>query len=448
MSKPSSSTPIGGEEFASLMARFGPFGPRPRLAVGLSGGADSLALTLLLKDWVDGHGGAMLALTVDHGLRPDSAEEARIVSGLCASLGIEHRTLVWHPGAGAGKGQAGARAARYRLLSDAAQGAGIFHLALAHHGDDQAETFLFRLSRGSGLLGLAAMPAARSLPPIRLFRPFLDVPGERLRATVAARGFDWIEDPSNRDPAYARVRLRRLREEMVPAGFSGARLTAAARTIAGYRREMEHKAAGLIARAVRVHREGYATLARSAFLRSERPTRVMTLSSLLTVVGGRVHPPRRASLDRLLDFIEDGTAGSTTLAGARVLRQGSAGETVLLVRENRNLERVKVAAGRSTRWDGRFDVTVIGTSEMGLSVKICVGPLGEVGWRDLPRDLREEAKSSCPWEARLVLPALWDKMGLISQPHLGYLRDDWAGSAAFGLKFRPRAPLTRLFTLV
>jgi tRNA(Ile)-lysidine synthase len=448
MNDPSSSTPIGDEEFASLMARFGSFESRPRLAVGLSGGADSLALTLLLKDWLERRGGELLALTVDHGLRPDSAEEARAVADLCATSGIAHRILVWRPGAAGGRGQAAARAARYELLSEAAREAGIFHLALAHHRDDQAETILLRLGRDSGLLGLAAMPAVRYLSPMRLFRPLLDEPGARLPATVAARGFDWIEDPSNRDLAYARVRLRRLREEMAPTGLSDARLCAAARQLADHRRTMEIEAAGLIARSARLYRLGYATIDCPAFSRGEPRARALALSALLTAIGGRAGPPRQAPLARLLDDIEAGATSPSTLAGVRALRWDKDRETVLLARENRNLETLRVAAGGTARWDERFDVTVSEPSGAGLTGEISVGPLGEDGWKDLPRDLRAQAKSAGPWAACVVLPALWDKLGLISQPHLGYLRGDWAGSAVFGLNFRPRAPLTRLFTLV
>jgi tRNA(Ile)-lysidine synthase len=442
---------IGAEEFAALMARLGPFEPRPRLAVGLSGGADSLALTLLLKDWVEQRQGSLLALTVDHGLRADSSAEARSVGAMCACLGIDHRTLVWRPEQGKGAVQARAREARYTLLTEASRGAGIFHLALAHHRDDQAETFLFRLSRSSGLIGLSAMPAVRCLAAVRLMRPLLGLPGARLRATLRSRGVEWIEDPSNLNPAFARTRLRGLLEKMTCDGLSAAQLCHAAQGLGAYRGEMEREAACLIATAVRLHSQGHATLDRSAFARGGWEARVLALASLLVALGGASRPPGRDALGRFTDYVAGDGTGASTLAGVRAVRRGA--ERVLLVREERHLERMGVVCGAPARWDNRFDVHVPTPSgpaprKEAPPGKLWVGPLREDGWTALPATLRAAAKQVCPWPARVVLPALWDKLGLISQPHLGYVREDWSALARVELIFRPQRPLTRLFTLV
>ena len=442
---------IGAEEFAALMARLGPFEPRPRLAVGLSGGADSLALTLLLKEWVEQRQGCLLALTVDHGLRADSGAEARSVGALCASLGIGHRTLVWRPEQDKGAVQARAREARYALLTEASREAGTFHLALAHHRDDQAETFLFRLGRSSGLIGLSAMPAVRCLAAVRLVRPLLGLPGARLRATLRSRGVEWIEDPSNLNPAFARTRLRRLLEKMACDGLSGARLCRAAHGLGEHRREMEREAACLIAAAVRLHPQGHATLDRPAFARGGGEARALALSSLLVALGGASRPPGRDALGRFADYVAGDGAGASTLAGVRAVRRGA--ESVLLVREERHLEKMGVVCGAPARWDNRFDVHVPRPSgpapgRKAPSGKLWLGPLGEDGWAALPAGQRATARQVCPWPARVVLPALWDKLGLISQPHLGYVREDWSAMAGVELIFRPQRPITRLFTLV
>ena len=196
------------EGFAARMARLGPFEPAPRVGVGVSGGPDSLALCLLLDRWTRDRGGSVLALTVDHGLRAAAAGEAAAVGAFCAARGIPHRVLrVAGPAPDAGL-QAWARRARHALLEAACEAEGILHLALAHHADDQGETLLLRLARGSGPDGLAGMGALRETGAVRLVRPLLGVPRAALAAVCAEAGVGGVADPSNDDPRFARARLR------------------------------------------------------------------------------------------------------------------------------------------------------------------------------------------------------------------------------------------------
>lgn len=187
------------------------------LVIAASGGSDSTALLLLAVQWVkrQKRPPQLLAVTVDHGLRPEAAAEAAAVKRLANRLGVRHRTLRWRgkkPDTGL---QEAARLARYRLLGEAAARAGYAHVLTAHTLDDQAETVFFRLARGSGLGGLAGMAAVSFLPgssgrKIWLVRPLLHIPKARLVATLRAAGVGYSEDPSNRDPQFTRVRLRAL----------------------------------------------------------------------------------------------------------------------------------------------------------------------------------------------------------------------------------------------
>lgn len=180
------------------------------LGLAVSGGPDSLALLLLAHAALPGE---VMAATVDHGLRPESAGEAEAVSRLCAELRVRHRILpaVVEP---AGEGlQAAARAARYAALARWMKAQGLALLATAHHADDQAETLLMRLNRGSGVAGLAGVRAAGSLPgtggQLRLCRPLLGWRRSELQAVVGAAGIEAALDPSNEDEAFDRARLRR-----------------------------------------------------------------------------------------------------------------------------------------------------------------------------------------------------------------------------------------------
>jgi tRNA(Ile)-lysidine synthase len=197
------------------------------LILAVSGGPDSTALLVLAARWAKRLKGGpkLVAVTIDHGLRAEAAREAAVVKRLARRLGVAHRTLRWRgpkPETGL---QEAARAARYRLLAQAAASAGYAHILTAHTLDDQAETVLFRLARGSGLIGLAAMAQVSPLPVGAdrmgfLLRPLLHVPKARLVATLQAEGIGYSEDPSNLDPRFTRSRLRALMPHLAREGLS------------------------------------------------------------------------------------------------------------------------------------------------------------------------------------------------------------------------------------
>ncbi|TDH52505.1 tRNA lysidine(34) synthetase TilS, partial [Dankookia rubra] len=226
--------PLDDAEFAALMAPLGPFGPAPRIAAGVSGGPHSLALALLADRWARARGGALLALVVDHGLRPGSAAEAAGVAALLAGRGIAAEVLPLGLPAGAGL-QERARAGRHAALLRACRAAGTPWLLLGHHRADQAETLLFRALRGSGAGGLAAMAAVRAAPEALLLRPLLGTPPARLEGVVAAAGLAPVRDPSNADPRFARIALRRTLADPAGAGAATAALAAAAAGFAARR---------------------------------------------------------------------------------------------------------------------------------------------------------------------------------------------------------------------
>ena len=200
------------------------------LVLAVSGGSDSTALLVLAARWAQGLRKSrrrcpeLLAVTVDHGLRPEAKHEAAAVKALARKLRIAHRTLQWRgtkPKTGL---QEAARIARYRLLAEATTRAGYEHILTAHTLDDQAETVLFRLARGSGLTGLGGMAYAAAVPvgsdsAIFVVRPLLSVPKARLLATLKAAGVAYSEDPSNEDPRFARPRLRALMPNLASEGL-------------------------------------------------------------------------------------------------------------------------------------------------------------------------------------------------------------------------------------
>src|SRR6476659_5583264 len=190
--------PISAQDAKRL---FAPWKGAPALVLAVSGGPDSLALMWLAARWRRAlpRGPRLIAVTVDHGLRPEAAREARDVKRLAASLDLPHRTLRW-TGAKPKTGlPAAAREARYRLLAQAASRSGATHILTAHTRDDQAETLLMRMLRGSGIAGLAAMARETEREGVWLARPLLEISKSQLIATLIKAKIAFADDPTNRD---------------------------------------------------------------------------------------------------------------------------------------------------------------------------------------------------------------------------------------------------------
>lgn len=413
-----SARPLSEADFADRMARLGPFESAPRLAVAVSGGADSMALCRLAEVWARRRGGSVLALTVDHGLRPEAAAEADEVGRWLAACGIAHAILRWSgpkPSAGL---QAAAREARYRLLEARCRAEGILHLLLAHHRDDQAETVLLRVARGSGVDGLAGMAALRELGGVRLLRPLLDVPRARLAATCAALGQPWLEDPSNRMPRFARARLREAGAILAREGLTSERLADVARRAGRARAALETATADWLGRTVTLYPEGYAELD-PALLAAPEEIALRALARCLLAVGGGRHPPRLERLERPFDALgaAEGDAArlpARTLAGCRLLPWRG---RLLVCREAAAAtERVALAPGDTVWWDRRFRLhRAAGGPAEG---PVTVARLGTQGWAAAVAADPALRAAPLPAPVRPALPALWDARGLLAVPAL------------------------------
>ncbi len=428
---------ITATEFAALMRGFEPFEPKPHVAAAVSGGADSMALAVLLHRWVSARGGTMTALTVDHGLRRGSAAEAAQVGRTLRPLGVPHRVLRWRGAKPTANVQAAARRARYGLLGDWCARQGILHLALGHQLEDQAETFLLRLGRGSGLDGLAAMAAVTETPGLRVLRPLLGLPRAGLEATLRRRGVPWIEDPSNLDPAHARVRLRGLMPALAAEGLSPARLAATATRLGRARTALAQSTATVLARAATVHPAGFLWLDPAPLAAAAPEVGLRALARIAMLVGGLEYPPRLERLERLYGRVVAGLESGATLGGCRFMpRRGR----ILVVRESGRAGDRLVRAGETLYWDHRFALRVhrrAAPRRGGLTV----GPLGAAGWTEV-RAAEPAFATTIPASATHGLPALRDGLGLISVPQLGYGRAGAGRLTMMASSFSPRISLT------
>ncbi|MFQ5971658.1 MAG: tRNA lysidine(34) synthetase TilS [Alphaproteobacteria bacterium] len=429
--------PLRPREFAALMRSLGPFEPRMHLAVAVSGGRDSMALILLAAGWAAARGGRATAVTVDHGLRPDSAGEARQVGRWLRSRGVRHVSLRWqgpHPRSDV---QAAARRARYELLECWCAESGVLHLLLAHHREDQAETFLLRLGRGSGLDGLAGMAAVTEHRQVRVLRPLLSVPRARLEATLAAAKQPWIDDPSNVDGAQARARLRAALPALGGEGLTVERLAGTAFRLGRARAALDRYTDGLLAAAVMVHPAGYLHLDCTILATAPAEIALSALARCISTVAGRDYRPRLQRLENLYREIVDGGPGRTrTLAGCLVAPwKGQA----LICREPASVAPpLRLTPGLRALWDGRFAVLV----EPALRHRVALRALGREGLQIVKAD--NFSLDTCPRPARTTLPSLWSGERLVAVPHLGYRRPGRSGMSkgVVHLAFRPRRSLT------
>jgi len=308
-------------------------------AVAVSGGSDSLALMLLLADWAASrHLPPPTVVSVDHALRPESAGEARRVQRWAKQAGLVAKLLRRKGKAPRADVEAAARQARYGLIGEWARANGLASVYLGHTRDDQAETFLIRLGRGSGVDGLSAMRPLCAYPlsgfgDLTLVRPLLAIEREVLRDFLRARGQDWIEDPMNADPRFARVRIRNAWPALEAAGLGKGRIADAAVHLGRARAALDTVTEAVLASACRFDGES-ALLDSAALTAAPRELGLRALARILMEVSQSPYRPRFERLERLFDRIGQGASG--TLHGCRITPAPAArtlfGKGTLLVR--------------------------------------------------------------------------------------------------------------------
>ena len=378
------------------------------VGVAVSGGSDSMALLHLSVD----AGIPVRAVTLDHGLRPEAAQEAAMVAGACAGLGVHHDTLVWGRAAeGAGNLADRARRARLRLIAEWARQRGIGAVALGHTADDQAETVLMGLARRAGVDGLSGMATLRTAEGMVWLRPLLGVTRDELRAWLGARGIAWADDPTNEDAAYTRVRARRALARLGPLGIDAAGLAEVAAHLRMARQALDvqtHDAARRIA----ALDAGDAIVRRAEFAALPDEIRRRLLSHCLCWIASAEYGPRAAPLANAVAAAATGQAA--VLHGCRIL---PAKNHFRVTREARAVARTEGPV--EALWDGRWALS--GPDSNGLTVRA----LGQAGLRSCP-DWRATGRPSA---ALAGTPAVWRGTDLVAAPLAG-LAKGWHASLA------------------
>ena len=285
------------------------------MAVAVSGGADSMALTLLAQDWVKQYGGQLTALTVDHRLRHESTNEAQQVANWLATHGIAHHTLTPEHTAAGNNLSAAARTWRYDALTNWCRMHHVLHLLIAHHADDQAETSHLMQARGGNTAGAAGMPWVRNHAGVRILRPLLETPCAALRDYLRAKHQPWVEDPSNQDETHARIQARQALQAQ-PERMAELLANATANGHARAQDDHAHATASYQCVALDMAQRT-ATITREPFMALPSNTACRLLADLLRSLRGTHTRPRRHETTRLYQALVAGDAHHT-LYGSKI----------------------------------------------------------------------------------------------------------------------------------
>lgn len=407
-------TPIGDAELGALFAGLDGF---RSCVLAVSGGADSMALMHLVARWrqLRGDGPDILIATVDHRLREGSAEEAAAVAKEARRLGLEHRTLVRSGPRPTARVEELAREARYALLVEAAKScAAPVAIVTAHTQDDQAETLLMRLARGSGVDGLAGMQPVRGVDGadgVAIVRPLIGVAKSRLKATLEALGVCWFEDPSNQSAEFERVRLRQARDDLAWLGLESDKIALSARRLQRAQLALNAATDELQKACVDVHGGAFASIKRDAFQDAPEEIQLRLLTRVIAKFGGNSRPALMAQVEELAAKLARASVKGVTLGGTIVAADQ---RHIKVFREpgREGLAEVTVEPGARQLWDGRF---VIGI-DLKAKRPIKVRALGADAYATLKRELPDGMK--LPARAAATLPSLWQGERLLVVPHL------------------------------
>lgn len=370
-----------------------------------------MSLALLAARWCAARGHSFTALIVDHGLRASSGAEARMVAARLEALGIAVEILEWVGAKPASGIQQVAREARLGLLIARAGALGAYALLLAHHLGDQAETLVMRLGRGSGPDGLAAIRAKQRRDGVTLLRPLLPVPPAILRTVCLEAAMPWIEDPSNRDRRFERVRVRQASTELAAAGLSPAPLGRMAAAFGRLRDWSDRWLAGFLSENGQLTPMGYARIDLAAAIALPQPLRTKFFSGMLQSVGGGLYPPRGEAVARFEHWLCGAAGRRMTIGGCLVWRMPDG--MLWIARETARSGAPRPAPAQPSQlWDGRFMIQWRGVRPGWVHMLQRSGDhrLKRLGGYDA-------VAANLPQSVRTALPAVTDLDGRLFAPH-------------------------------
>ncbi|MDR1499075.1 MAG: tRNA lysidine(34) synthetase TilS [Rickettsiales bacterium] len=329
-----------------------------QVAVAVSGGIDSLALLFAAKEWAEVNDSRIIGITVDHKLRKESEAEATHVNELCRKYGIKHQVLVWEGEKPTTNVESSARENRYKLISGFCGQNSIKYLLVAHHLQDQAETFFLRLFRGSGLDGLAAMKGMTNLYNMTIIRPFLRVNKDILRQYLLKNSIGWIEDPSNSDEKYLRNKIRNFLNSFDDKDKILERINFAVDEINKSKEFREQEIGKIEKKVVNFSLFGSCAIDRQKLLLQNEEIILKLLAKVAMKISGNVYKPRLEKLKRLLKHIMEIDDIKYTFYGCIFEKYNN--NLLMVYREYNSIgEDKELIYNTEVIWDGRFRIILM-----------------------------------------------------------------------------------------
>jgi tRNA(Ile)-lysidine synthase len=403
---------------ADLDRLFQPLWNLDHVALAVSGGLDSVALLRLAVAW---NGGPKLSvLTVDHGLRPEAARETAQVKEWARAAGLQAHVLALSGVKPAAAIQAVARERRYRRMAEWCAVSGAQAIVTAHTLDDQAETLLMRLARGSGVDGLSAMPVQTVLHGMSVIRPLLDIPRAKLEQYLEAHDQDYLRDPSNDNSVFERVRIRKARKSLHALGLTAKAVATSAKRLGRARRALDEAAAALEAYCVSYQPEGHALIDARSWLDAPEEIQLRVLLRVLAIAGGLAHEPQLSAAERAAAWMAGDHGSSRTLGGCRITRREA---SFIVGRELGRMKtpRVTIHPGETILWDSRFAVHLARNVETEMELLPLWKARPGTGIRRPPR---------LPDFVFQTLPALLSAGEIVLVPQLSYCRPGYGPDMA------------------
>ena len=390
------------------------------IALAVSGGPDSTAMMQIAALSKKLKNSNVTVIVVDHGLREESKNEANIVGQNAKLLGFKFKILKWDGVKPKTRIQEIARKTRYKLMTSWCKKKGIEKLFLAHHLDDQVETFLMRLGKGSGVDGLAVMNYVTEISSLKLVRPFLEIPKTRFIKILSITNLEWISDPSNFNSDYKRSRIRKILPILSKEGINSKQIGLVIKRMRSVKDALNAQTDILLKKYLsNVHNVAY--FLNKELLKDEKEKEILlrVLEKIFMNISGSIYPPRRNKLENILSWIlENNNVKARTLTGVVVRKRKS---ELIFYREPDDCYKsvnIRPLTSRYSCWDDRFFLKANKSNDLQIRA------LGDVGIKILKEEkiLKRQGFQNVPLSAWKTVPGVWSKKRLISVPTLGYCR--------------------------